>query len=209
VAAIATGPEAGSKVICSVCNGTISGTVWVLCARCEVPIHKGCWEYAGQCPIYGCASREWHEPVELLLRPRAAVQIDNPSGGVAAPTPPSAPVPAKSPEERAAVYLSLDRRREELELRLRDLERRAQESRYHVPGGWALGPVILLMFLEPGAWNIWLGILGFAMINGVIRQLKLRSAAPGRDEILRVRDQIRALEHFQVTLLPPGSRSRN
>ena len=44
-----TGPP-----ICKVCGEPISGGVVVVCAACNTPHHRDCWDYVGACSIYGC-----------------------------------------------------------------------------------------------------------------------------------------------------------
>jgi hypothetical protein len=44
-----TGPP-----ICKVCGEPISGGVVIVCAACNTPHHRDCWDYVGACSIYGC-----------------------------------------------------------------------------------------------------------------------------------------------------------
>ena len=40
--------------ICKVCGEPISGGVVIVCAACNTPHHRDCWDYVGACSIYGC-----------------------------------------------------------------------------------------------------------------------------------------------------------
>ena len=44
-----TGPP-----ICKVCGEPIAGGAVIVCAVCNTPHHRDCWEYVGACSIYGC-----------------------------------------------------------------------------------------------------------------------------------------------------------
>ena len=44
-----TGPP-----ICKVCGEPIQGCAVIVCAECNTPHHRDCWEYVGACSIYGC-----------------------------------------------------------------------------------------------------------------------------------------------------------
>ena len=44
-----TGPP-----ICKVCGEAIEDGARVVCASCNTPHHRDCWEYVGACSIYGC-----------------------------------------------------------------------------------------------------------------------------------------------------------
>jgi len=44
-----TGPP-----ICKVCGEPISDSEVIVCAACNTPHHRDCWEYVGACSIYGC-----------------------------------------------------------------------------------------------------------------------------------------------------------
>ena len=44
-----TGPP-----ICKVCGEPISDGAVIVCAACNTPHHRDCWEYVGACSIYGC-----------------------------------------------------------------------------------------------------------------------------------------------------------
>ncbi len=56
------GEGSGSEVVaegaadCPVCGSSISGAVRV-CGRCDTPHHAECWEYVGDCAIFGCRAR--------------------------------------------------------------------------------------------------------------------------------------------------------
>jgi hypothetical protein len=40
--------------ICKVCGEPIEGHDAIVCAACNTPHHRDCWEYVGACSIYGC-----------------------------------------------------------------------------------------------------------------------------------------------------------
>jgi Prokaryotic RING finger family 1/Protein of unknown function (DUF3137) len=40
--------------ICKVCGEPIAGGAVIVCAVCNTPHHRDCWEYVGACSIYGC-----------------------------------------------------------------------------------------------------------------------------------------------------------
>ncbi len=40
--------------ICKVCGEPIDEEVRIVCASCNTPHHRDCWEYVGACSIYGC-----------------------------------------------------------------------------------------------------------------------------------------------------------
>jgi hypothetical protein len=44
-----TGPP-----ICKVCGEPITTGAVIVCAACNTPHHRDCWEYVGACSIYGC-----------------------------------------------------------------------------------------------------------------------------------------------------------
>jgi len=46
--------EDAGPPICKVCGEPISGGEVVVCAACNTPHHRDCWDYVGACSIYGC-----------------------------------------------------------------------------------------------------------------------------------------------------------
>ncbi len=40
--------------VCKVCGDPISQGAVIVCAVCNTPHHRDCWEYVGACSIYGC-----------------------------------------------------------------------------------------------------------------------------------------------------------
>jgi hypothetical protein len=42
---------------CKVCGDPIDESEIVVCAACNTPHHRACWEYVGVCSIYGCNSK--------------------------------------------------------------------------------------------------------------------------------------------------------
>lgn len=190
---------AAEKVHCSICNQRIQGSDWVVCASCDVPIHRACWDYNGKCPIFGCDSTVGRDPLELLLKPKATVSIErSPAVSTGVPAVP------RTAEDRTALYLQLDRRKSELDTQLNDMRRRDRAARFHIPGSSMLGFTVLMMFLAPGAWNLWFGMLCFSIVRGLVKQVELRQNAPTRDEIERVLRQVRTLEQYQATIPLPG-----
>lgn len=49
--------ESGNHEVCPVCAEAL-GPARVVCNRCRTPHHGDCWEYSGQCALYGCQSTE-------------------------------------------------------------------------------------------------------------------------------------------------------
>lgn len=46
--------EDNGPPICKVCGEPIGGSAIIVCAACNTPHHRDCWEYVGACSIYGC-----------------------------------------------------------------------------------------------------------------------------------------------------------
>jgi hypothetical protein len=46
--------EDGGPPICKVCGEPIADQAVIICAVCNTPHHRDCWEYVGACSIYGC-----------------------------------------------------------------------------------------------------------------------------------------------------------
>jgi hypothetical protein len=46
--------EESGPPICKVCGEPINAGAVVVCAACNTPHHRDCWEYVGACSIYGC-----------------------------------------------------------------------------------------------------------------------------------------------------------
>lgn len=42
---------------CQVCGGEVSGPA-IECRKCGTIAHRECWDFAGECPAYGCRSRK-------------------------------------------------------------------------------------------------------------------------------------------------------
>jgi hypothetical protein len=40
--------------VCKVCGEPIANGAVIVCAACNTPHHRDCWEYVGACSIYGC-----------------------------------------------------------------------------------------------------------------------------------------------------------
>ena len=47
-------PEDSGPAICKVCGEPILAGAVIVCAACNTPHHRDCWEYVGACSIYGC-----------------------------------------------------------------------------------------------------------------------------------------------------------
>jgi hypothetical protein len=46
--------EDSGPPICKVCGEPIQACAVIVCAACNTPHHRDCWEYVGACSIYGC-----------------------------------------------------------------------------------------------------------------------------------------------------------
>lgn len=46
--------EDAGPPICKVCGEPIHAGAVIVCAACNTPHHRDCWEYVGACSIYGC-----------------------------------------------------------------------------------------------------------------------------------------------------------
>lgn len=46
--------EDAGPPICKVCGEPIEASAVIICAACNTPHHRDCWEYIGACSIYGC-----------------------------------------------------------------------------------------------------------------------------------------------------------
>jgi hypothetical protein len=46
--------EDAGPPICKVCGEAITAGTIIVCASCNTPHHRDCWEYVGACSIYGC-----------------------------------------------------------------------------------------------------------------------------------------------------------
>jgi RING finger family protein len=46
--------EDAGPPICKVCGEPILAGAVIVCAACNTPHHRDCWEYVGACSIYGC-----------------------------------------------------------------------------------------------------------------------------------------------------------
>lgn len=61
--------EAPSKdVPCAYCDTSVYGMAFVLCATCEVPVHRDCWAENSACPAYACGNTKALDPAEALFR---------------------------------------------------------------------------------------------------------------------------------------------
>ena len=49
--------EADGPPICKVCGYPIAEGAVIVCAVCNTPHHRDCWEYVGACSIYGCTGK--------------------------------------------------------------------------------------------------------------------------------------------------------
>jgi hypothetical protein len=48
-------PTVYVKQVCSVCSTKIEDDEGLSCAACYTPHHHNCWDYLGQCGVFGCA----------------------------------------------------------------------------------------------------------------------------------------------------------
>lgn len=78
-------------VPCAYCDASVLSTAFVLCASCEVPVHRDCWAESARCPTYGCGATATLDPAVALFRRSA------PAGEVAAT--PAAPRHEPAAEE--------------------------------------------------------------------------------------------------------------
>jgi hypothetical protein len=46
--------EKGAPPICKVCLEPITEGPIIVCADCNTPHHRDCWDFVGACSIYGC-----------------------------------------------------------------------------------------------------------------------------------------------------------
>src|SRR5437016_3873189 len=99
--------EAGQDfkdVPCAFCDTSVVGRVFVLCAQCEVPLHRDCWEASGNCPAYACGSTSYLDPALVIFRkPKAALVVTEKSV-------PAASTTALTPQERRSQIVLLESR---------------------------------------------------------------------------------------------------
>lgn len=117
-------------VPCVFCGGDVAGTVWVLCATCEVPCHKSCWDGRGSCPVYGCTSTQAVDPATAMFRKK-------PGAGQAA-------VVAAGAAGDGAASQAVAVRREIDALEIADVVRQDRQAKLFgtALGGWALSLVL-------------------------------------------------------------------
>lgn len=65
-------PPMNKDVPCAFCGASIVGRLFVVCGRCDVPMHHDCWAVSGSCPAYGCGSNESLDPALVIYRRPAA-----------------------------------------------------------------------------------------------------------------------------------------
>src|SRR5262245_15523315 len=47
-----------ATAVCRFCGTPLTAADFVVCARCETPFHRDCWEYGpGGCSIFACGGR--------------------------------------------------------------------------------------------------------------------------------------------------------
>lgn len=61
-------PDDTKDVPCAYCHASIVGADFLLCRRCEVPVHRDCWQQTRKCPAFACAEPEMLEPALALFR---------------------------------------------------------------------------------------------------------------------------------------------
>jgi hypothetical protein len=52
-----TPDDSDDPPVCKVCGESIGEGEVIVCAVCNTPHHKDCWEYVGACSIYGCSGK--------------------------------------------------------------------------------------------------------------------------------------------------------
>ena len=60
IALLPASTEESTNAMCQLCGAEIEGDI-VWCAECSTPHHRDCWQYNGQCTIYGCPSKRFVE----------------------------------------------------------------------------------------------------------------------------------------------------
>lgn len=101
-------------VPCSMCQGPLDERTFVVCSRCEVPVHADCWNAIARCPVFACGSVQWYGAGEYLYRRSGfdtRERIDPP---------------------RAREGVTTGASRAQLEARLKDLEDRWHAARTRV-----------------------------------------------------------------------------
>lgn len=72
-------PEAPSKdVPCAYCDTSVVGHAFVMCASCEIPVHRDCWQEAQVCPAYACGNTKALDPAEALFRKKGGPALLGP-----------------------------------------------------------------------------------------------------------------------------------
>lgn len=74
----------GKDVNCAFCGTTVVGQPFVLCERCEIPIHRDCWASQPKCPAYACGSTSSRDPALHIFRSVTPAALIDPA---AVPTP--------------------------------------------------------------------------------------------------------------------------
>ena len=73
-------------VPCAYCDTSVVGHAFVLCAVCEVPVHRDCWAEALTCPAYGCGNKRPLDPAEAIFRRKGSPALLGPGTAPDAPT---------------------------------------------------------------------------------------------------------------------------
>lgn len=79
-------------VLCAFCGATVVARLFVVCSKCDVPMHHECWTANGQCPAFACGATEFVDPaIALFRRATAPVPVEPPMVPVAISTDPDDP----------------------------------------------------------------------------------------------------------------------
>jgi hypothetical protein len=111
--AVANNDADVKQVPCAYCGTTVVGTAFVLCAACEVPLHRDCWTEGGRCPAFACGSTAALDPaLAIFRRPRTTsgsitTVVTPAKPGTAPATAAAQPAPvARGPEAGSGGILS-------------------------------------------------------------------------------------------------------
>lgn len=155
----------------------------MLCAVCDVPMHRDCWQESSRCPAFGCLSTAVEDPAIRLYRPRVA-----PATMVVAP---AGPLPAAQAREEMI----------RIEERLGDMSWTAARDSLGIIGGVALMFVTGFLgyhTLFPVALLMVLGTSGVFLLRNL---REMETARTLRRRLDRLRDELPIDE-----LLPPRDR---
>ena len=69
----------GKDVNCAFCATTVLGQAFVICERCEIPIHRDCWDSQPKCPAYACGSTSIRDPAVHIFRTATPAALIDPA----------------------------------------------------------------------------------------------------------------------------------